>query len=31
MLARWLSAVIGCPRRSRALPPRAITTRIPEG
>ena len=27
-LARWRSAVIGSPRRSRALPPRATTTRI---
>ncbi|MNY61504.1 hypothetical protein D3C86_1981910 [compost metagenome] len=28
MLARWLSAVIGSPRRSRALPPRATTIRM---
>src|SRR5690349_14660094 len=28
MLARWAAAVRGSPRRSRALPPRATTTRI---
>src|SRR3954466_5913594 len=28
MLARWFSAVIGCPRRSSALPPSAITMRM---
>src|SRR6266567_8296278 len=27
-LARWLSTVIGSPRRCRALPPRATTTRM---
>jgi hypothetical protein len=28
ILARWLSAVMGCPRCSSALPPRAITIRM---
>jgi hypothetical protein len=28
MLARWFSAVIGCPRCSNALPPSAITIRM---